>query len=171
MHGDAPKTPTVTTLLLAAFLAVNPIVLLLLMEPVWAAIFWPACVACLFVAVRRKIGVLVYAVNFAFVAGIFLSAECVIRVRYSEWVIPNPYVSHGDYYCNKENLNEVFDDKEYRVVFRTNEQGLRVPANLAQEKSVERADWLFLGDSFTQAAQVEFEEMFSSIFFRSVPTI
>lgn len=103
-------------------------------------------------------------VNFFIVIGILLNAEVIFRHVFNEYNIPNLYLSHDNFYFNKPLLNTHFTDPEFNSIYLTSIQGFRVKNVIDQHKKIDSCDVLFIGDSFTQGAQVDFEYMFSSIF-------
>lgn len=111
----------------------------------------------------------VYAVNFIALGGVWLHAEAVVRTRYHDYVMEDLYRQHGKYYFNRPLLSSLLRDKEYAVEYRTNRQGYRIGASHDPEHDVSRVDWLFLGDSYTQGAQVEFEDLYTSRLYRRFP--
>jgi hypothetical protein len=78
-------------------------------------------------------------------------------------VIPNLYESKENYYFNKPYLKEVFIDPEFTSTYITNCQGYRIGRNVNPRVPISDCDILFIGDSFTQGGQVDYEEMFSTI--------
>lgn len=155
------------------FLLANPIVLLLLFEK--------ATVVCILTAFTFGYLTLVAAIrshhkwiavvllNVIVILSMFLDFEVLFRYRFPEYVIEDLYTLEDGYYFNKPGLNKVFRDKEYDVRYNTNVQGFRVGSSHLEETIVTKCDWLFVGDSYTQGAQVEFEELFSSLLYNDFP--
>ena len=153
-------------LCLATLLVVNPVILFLLTaNPVAALLITLASVLLLQATFSRptlKI-LTAYLFNALVVLSLFAHAEIILLHAYPDYVIQNLYTVEDGYYFNRPFLDERFVDKEYAATYRTNAQGLRIGEGHDPARTVERADWLVLGDSFTQGAQVEFEELFTSL--------
>jgi hypothetical protein len=64
---------------------------------------------------------------------------------------------------------EVIQDKEYDINYYTNCQGFRISNKINPNTRIEKCDWLFLGDSYVQGAQVDWEDLFSSKLYRYFP--
>jgi hypothetical protein len=88
-----------------------------------------------------------------------MNSELIFRNNFKLYNINNMYETKNDYYFNKPNLNLVLDDNEYQTIYRTNDQGYRIGHTYRSENHPE---WLFIGDSYTQGAQVNFNELFTS---------
>ncbi|MBC7000605.1 PD40 domain-containing protein [Cytophaga sp. FL35] len=101
-------------------------------------------------------------INLLIVASFFLHAEVIFNHVFEKYIIENLYDIHTNYYFNKANLKEEFTSKEFKVNYITNNQGYRIGSEDNPETTVKEVDWLFLGDSYTQGAQVEHEDLFSS---------
>lgn len=89
----------------------------------------------------------------------FINAEIVFRNNFKKFNINNLYENRGEYYFNKSNLTIVLEDKEYQTIYKTNDFGYRVGHFTHFPKKV---DWLFIGDSYTQGAQVNFEDLYTT---------
>jgi Tol biopolymer transport system component/lysophospholipase L1-like esterase len=100
--------------------------------------------------------------NVLAILSIFAHAEVVLRHAYPEYVVTNLYTIEDGYYFNKPLLAERFHSDEYSVTYSTNAQGFRMPPGQDPYRAITEVDWLVIGDSFTQGAQVEFEDLFSS---------
>ncbi len=111
----------------------------------------------------------VYAVNFVALGGLWLHTEALVRTQYHDYVMEDLYLQHGDYYFNRPHLQSRLRDKEFDVDYLTNSQGYRIGATQDPERAIEEADWLFLGDSYTQGAQVAFEELYTTRLYRRFP--
>lgn len=83
--------------------------------------------------------------------------------------IPNLYQICDHYYFNKPLLEQIFRDGEYITTYRTNIQGYRIDNNTNEMDSIKACDWLFVGDSYTQGAQVSYSELFSTLLYHSFP--
>lgn len=167
------KAPPNAALVVLAAALVNPIVLVLL------GVTWPLAVGSMLAAVAllqltfaRFSSRLptVYLVNALAVLGIWIHAEAIVRYRFSEWVMDDLYHIRRGYYVNRPGLRKVLRDKEFTVDYVTNKDGYRIGATFDPERSVERVDWLFIGDSYTQGAQVEFEQLYTSLLYRAFPS-
>jgi Tol biopolymer transport system component len=112
---------------------------------------------------RRDSFTQVFVLNILTILTLFFSGEVIFRYLYPQYIIPNLYVSHGDYYYNMPELEQKFEDKEYTSYYYTNTQGHRISKTLDPKTEIQACDWLFLGDSYTQGAQVNFEELYTSI--------
>ena len=97
-----------------------------------------------------------------------MNAEAILRYYIKTHSITNIYeIKNNDYYFNKPLLSVVLQDPEFETVYKTNEDGYRVGRIRTRPQKV---DWLFMGDSYTQGAQVNFEDMFTSIVADSFPS-
>ncbi len=157
--------------ILFAFIFFNPIVLLILFKSYWIAILVPLLIiVCAYYISKIKIfRITVWLFNIFAIFGIALNAELVFRCLYSEKNVPNIYEARGNYYFNKAFLNQKFDNEEFNSRYLTNCQGYRIDLLSNPDDSLTNCDWLFVGDSFTQGAQVNYDEMFSSILCMNFP--
>lgn len=157
--------------ILFVFIFFNPIVLLILFKSYWIAILVPLLIIVggYYISQIKTFRVTVWLFNIFAIIGIALNAELVFRCLYSEKNVPNIYEARGNYYFNKPFLNQKFDDEEFNSRYLTNCQGYRIDLLSNPNDSVTNCDWLFVGDSFTQGAQVNYNEMFSSILYRDFP--
>jgi hypothetical protein len=90
-----------------------------------------------------------------------MNTEAILRYFVKTHSITNIYeIKNGDYYFNKPLLSVVLQDNEFETIYKTDEDGYRVGRI---RKKLTNVDWLFIGDSYTQGAQVNFEEMYTSI--------
>lgn len=149
----------------------NPIVLLILFNSYWIAFLIPLLIAVggYFITNAHKLRLTVWLFNIFAIVGIAINAELVFRQLYSEKSVLNIYEVRGNYYFNKPYLNHRFDDEEFNSRYLTNCQGYRIDFLSNPKNSIKECDWLFLGDSFTQGAQVNYDEMFSSLLYRDFP--
>ncbi|GGC50156.1 hypothetical protein GCM10011386_47970 [Parapedobacter defluvii] len=115
----------------------------------------------------KPIGILLF--NLVIVASILLHAEAVFTYRFTDYIIEDLYNVKHNYYFNKPYLDKTFRDKEFLVQYKTNKQGFRIGAEDDPETEVGAADWLFIGDSYTQGAQVQYEELYTSKLFDYFP--
>lgn len=93
---------------------------------------------------------------------IYLHFEVVFRYAFQEYIIEDLYDIQNGYYFNKANLNKILEDKEFKIHYKTNLQGYRIPEIMNENKKVKKCDWLVIGDSYTQGAQVEFEDLYTT---------
>ena len=108
-----------------------------------------------------------------YVKAIFFNIICIVSILgyvevcfthlHTDRIIPNLYESRENYYFNKPYLKRVFIDPEFTSTYITNCQGYRIGKNVNPSVPVNNCDILFVGDSFTQGGQVDYEEMFSTI--------
>ena len=159
-------------LILITLLLLNPIAIYLLSNKIFISIFIPLLIA-LFVQLCYQLSnykwVTVYLINFLAIISIFLYGELIFNSNFKEYIIKDPYTIANKYYFNKPYLRERFLDKEYATDYVTNKQGYRIAASQEPNLEIKNIDWLFIGDSFTQGAQVDFEELFTSLLYRKYP--
>ncbi|MDR1403540.1 MAG: hypothetical protein LBJ60_07575 [Tannerellaceae bacterium] len=103
------------------------------------------------------------------IIGVFYHAELIFRTSFQEKDIPNLYEIRGKYYFNKPYLRENIIDEEYSSSYITNKQGFRISAAENPDNCIDTCDWLFLGDSFTQGAQVDYSDLFTTKAYRYFP--
>lgn len=123
------------------------------------------------VASLKKDIIKVICANFFVILGILFNAEVIFRHVYDDYNMPNLYHANDNFYFNQPLLNTHFADPEFNSVYLTNYQGFRVGNILDQYKSVDSCDVLFVGDSFTQGAQVDYTQMYSSLYEEKVSKI
>lgn len=111
----------------------------------------------------------VWAFNIAAILSICYHAELLFRVFDANSDIPNLYKLHNKFYFNKPYLAQKFGTDEYSSLYRTNCQGFRIDEQTNADDSIKQCDWLFIGDSFTQGAQVDYEYLFTSLIYKSFP--
>ena len=168
------ETTTLKRLLLAlvTVLVVNPVVLLILTGRPLVSVAITAAALVGVQALYRPSGSrlpVAYALNALALVSVFAHGEAVFDARYSEYAPENLYSVEDGYYFNLPYLAERFVDKEYTAHYITNLQGFRVGEGQNRDERVERADWLFVGDSFTQGAQVEFDDLYTTQLYRLFP--
>lgn len=156
------------------------IVLILLWNPITLSILlhsigW-GIVICMLVWIvgfafgkSKSLRVKVWAFNIAAILSICYHAELLFRVFGSDSDIPNLYELHNKFYFNKPYLNQKFETDEYSSLYRTNCQGFRIDEQTNADDSIKQCDWLFIGDSFTQGAQVDYEYLFTSLIYKNFP--
>lgn len=115
----------------------------------------------------RPFGVLVF--NLLLVMSFFLHAEAIFTINFKEYIIDDLYTVKQKYYFNRPLLNQTFTDKEFVVQYKTNKQGYRISTEDDPEIILEKVDWLFLGDSYTQGAQVQYEDLYTTKLFTYCP--
>jgi hypothetical protein len=92
----------------------------------------------------------------------FVHAEVLLIYGCPSHVIENLYTMEDGYYFNRPMLDQRFKSNEFAVGYRTNSQGFRIGAGQEPTHEIAETDWLILGDSFTQGAQVELEDLYST---------
>ncbi len=148
----------------------NPAITYLLFESIlFSAILFLGSILIIILLSKLHKLLLVYGINFLLLISFFLYAELIFRFGFTEYVINNFYQIENGYYFNKPNLVEHIEDKEYKVLYKTNQNGYRIPSSLDASQTVNECDWLFIGDSFTQGAQVEFKNLYTSQLYRKFP--
>jgi len=146
-------------------MAANPVIVFLLTKSFLASILVSSAAVALILVTHswpRLKMLTVYLFNFMCLLSILVHAEVILRHAYPESVIPNLYTIEDGYYFNRPMLEERFRDKEYSTTYKTNSQGFRIADGQDPGRRIDRTDWLVLGDSFTQGAQVQFEELYTS---------
>lgn len=159
-------------LVLATILITNPVVTFLLSHSVFlaCAITSVSVLALHLLWFRWHLKVLpAFLFNCLVLVFLLIHAEAILVFGFPAYVLPNLYTIESNYYFNRPLLDQIFATHEYTVRYRTNTQGLRISALHDQHLAVTTADWLVLGDSFAQGAQVEFEDMFSTQLNRRFP--
>ena len=146
----------------------NPITLWLLIGKFVPSLLIVIAVLIVYLAVCyiNKERLKIWCFNLLMIGSVFYHAELIFRTIYIDRDIPNLYEIREGYYFNKPFLNQVFDTNEYCSLYRTNSQGYRIDNETNQYESVDKCDWLFIGDSFTQGAQVDYPQLFSSLIYR-----
>jgi lysophospholipase L1-like esterase len=150
----------------------NPVVLRLLGQSVVSSLLVSGLAIAVVVGVAtrcRRPAAAALAFNVVAILGICLHAELILRVAFPDRVIPNLYGIRDGYYFNEPLLAQRFSTPEYAASYYTNVQGLRIAPEQNAYQRVDTADWLFIGDSFTQGAQVDFAEMFTSKLYQRFP--
>ena len=157
--------------ILFAFIFFNPVVLLILYKSYWISLLVSFVIVFggYYVCKIKNLRWVVWLFNIFAIIGISLNAELVFRSLYTDKSVPNIYEARGKYYFNKPYLNQKFDDEEFNSHYLTNCQGYRIDRLSNASDSITQCDWLFLGDSFTQGAQVNYDEMFSSLLYQDFP--
>lgn len=149
----------------------NPVVLWLYFKSITIAIAVPAIIIAVgtFVMGFNNLRAKAWMFNICAILSILFQAEAIFDIVYSDKEIPNLYELRGSYYFNRPYLDRKFTDAEYVSRYRTNVQGYRIDDLVDPEKKVEKCDWLFIGDSFTQGAQVDYKDLFSTLLYGKNP--
>lgn len=160
-----------TNCILWALLLWNPLLLLMLSKSWVATLVITALLVfvALFVSKRKCLRLKVWAFNLCAISSIALHSELLFREFNSGRNIPNLYKLHGNYYFNKPYLQQEFRTNEYVSSYKTNCQGYRMDDLSNADDTIKNCDWLFIGDSFTQGAQVNYSELFTTRLFFSFP--
>ncbi|RXP46860.1 hypothetical protein EC396_13345 [Lutibacter sp. HS1-25] len=161
-----------TTELLFIIFFSNPIILWALTRNLLLS-FSVTILSIIFGVIVKKVtkndNVIFFYINLLFIGFLFVSAELIFNTNFSEYIIKDLYDLKGDYYFNKPFLKEKFEDKEFTVNYITNKQGYRIEEHINPEITIDKCDWLFIGDSYTQGAQVNFDKLYSSRLFEKNP--
>ncbi len=158
--------------ILLVLLLINPITLYLLFGNIFYALLLPLFSLLLLILIWKQpmlSRLKIYYFNILFLISIAYNAELIFTVIFPDRNIPNLYEIKGDYYFNKPYINQQFNDEEYSSVYVTNKQGLRIDETQNPELEISQCDWLFIGDSFTQGAQVEYNDLFTTQTYRYFP--
>lgn len=107
--------------------------------------------------------------NVCAIVSVLLHSEIIFSLVYTDRVTPNLYKLCGKYYFNKPYLSQMFNSPEFVSIYKTNSQGYRIDELTRSDHVVSKCDWLFIGDSFTQGAQVNYSELFSTLMYRTNP--
>lgn len=172
LQRSRPLGSTHLALLVFGLLAVNPVVVYLLVNHVAASVALTlVALIGLLLCYQRFGGRLptVYLVNVLAIAGLFLHAELLVRYKFSDYVMEDLYWIRDGYYVNRSGLRSHLTDKEYEVDYLTNKDGFRIGYSQQADVSYGQVDWLFLGDSYTQGAQVNFEDLYTTQLYRRFP--
>lgn len=159
-------------LLLTLIILLNPVIIYLITKNILLSILIPLFSFLVVIPLNenqktKPLSVLV--INFLIVISFFIHAEAIFTFNFSDYIIDDLYVVKKNYYFNRPYLNNTFIDKEFKVLYKTNKQGFRIGAEDEPEISLEKVDWLFIGDSYTQGAQVQFEDLYTSKLFDFFP--
>lgn len=159
-------------LIIGVILLINPIILYLIIGRLWPSLVVSilSILTTAYITENKHTKVLsTLWLNFLFVLSFLLHTEVVFTYKFSDYIIEDLYNVKGNYYFNRSYLDKTFQDKEYLVRYKTNAQGFRIGKEDDPEIKVEKCDWLFIGDSYTQGAQVEYEDLFTSKLFDISP--
>lgn len=160
-----------TNCLLLTLLLWNPLMLLLLtrswiVSTVTTSII---LITAYLISNSKSLYLKVWAFNLCAITGIGFHAELLFREFLTDKNIPNLYDIHGKYYFNKPFLNREFHTNEYVSTYKTNCQGYRMDNLTNAYDTIKACDWLFIGDSFTQGAQVNYSDLYTTLLFRKFP--
>ncbi len=160
-----------TNCILWALLLWNPLLLLLLSKNwgVTLAITAIVVFVAFLVSKSNSLRLKVWAFNLCAILSISLHSELLFREFWSDKNIPNLYELHGKYYFNKPYLQQEFRTNEYVSTYKTNCQGYRMDDLSNADDTIKKCDWLFIGDSFTQGAQVDYSELYTTRLFSFFP--
>ena len=157
--------------ILLALLMWNPLMLLLLTKS-WGftVIITIAVIAVSFrVSTSESLRIKVWAFNLCALSSIAFHSEVLFREFLPDKNVPNLYELHGKYYFNKPFLDKEFRTNEYVSSYKTNCHGYRIDKLSNAYDSIKACDWLFIGDSFTQGAQVNYEDLYTTRLYRNFP--
>lgn len=157
---------------LGILLVLNPFTLYLVGAGLMFSVLTPiafAVVAVWLDGIKLNSHYLLLGFNLLFVSSLFIHAEVIFTYCFSEYIIDDLYETKGNYYFNRPYLDKTFRDKEFTVRYKTNKQGFRIGVEDDPESTVDMVDWIFLGDSYTQGAQVEYEELYTTKLFEYFP--
>jgi Tol biopolymer transport system component len=160
-------------IVLIGFLLFNPFILFLFFGslPLTTIVFFLlfTILILLFKLRGRSKILVVYSINLLAILSLLIHFEVVFRYGFPEYVIENLYKTKGRFYVNKENLVSTINDKEFSCTYKTNCQGYRIPESSNSMDSINNCDWLFVGDSYTQGAQVNFDQLYTSQLYKYFP--
>lgn len=162
------KSLSIAALLLLLW---NPVTLTVLLKSgVWGiAVSCAVLLVGLLISTQKSLRIKVWAFNVAAILSIAYHAELLFRVFGAEKDIPNLYQLYDRFYFNRPFLEQKFVTDEYVSYYRTNCQGFRIDELTNPNDSLKCCDWLFIGDSFTQGAQVDYEELFTTLIYKDFP--
>ncbi len=158
------------SLIFLTLILINPITILLLLKNFWFSLLisFLCLTLFLFIYYNTKTSY-IYIFYVFFLVSIFYHSELVFNICYPQYIITNLYEIKNGIYFNKPNLLETIQDKEYDVDYYTNCQGFRISKKINPYTRIDSCDWLFLGDSYVQGAQVDCEDLFSNKLFSYCP--
>ena len=157
--------------LLVAVICWNPLLLILLTRSlgITCIVFVIALAFAYFVSLCQSLRLRVWAFNLCAIFSICLHSELLFREFCNNRITPNLYDLHYNYYFNKPFLDKMFRTNEYVSNYKTNCQGYRIDELSNPYDSIKTCDWLFIGDSFTQGAQVNYADLYSTQLYREFP--
>lgn len=155
---------------LVVTILVNPIVLYVYGISWYLAILIYSAIVLASVLVQKYLPrVKIFGFNILLFLSLFLHGELVFTKGFPELIYTNLYDQYPTFYWNKPNLKEEIEGPEYKSFYYTNSQGLRIPDFQNPKSKIEQCDWLFIGDSYTQGAQCNMEELYTSRLFQHFP--
>jgi hypothetical protein len=160
--------------------ALNLSILLFLWNPITLSILlksfvWGVSISILVILLEllicrtKSLRLKVWAFNIAALLSIAYHAELLFVVFGGDKNIPNLYELHDKFFFNKPYLEQHFSTEEYVSNYRTNCEGIRIDELTNPDDSIKACDWLFIGDSFTQGAQVNYNQLFTSLIYKDFP--
>lgn len=160
-----------TNCLLLTLLLWNPLMLLLLTRSWIASIVAISIIliSAYLISNSKSLYLKVWAFNLCAITSIGFHTELLFREFLADKNIHNLYNIHGKYYFNKPFLDREFHTNEYVSTYKTNCQGYRMDNLTNAYDTVKACDWLFIGDSFTQGAQVNYSDLYTTLLFRNFP--
>jgi lysophospholipase L1-like esterase len=167
-----PRIERRVILLLATVLVANPAILFLLTRSLLVACLIPAaCIVAIQIVASRPTWTIftAYLFNAMALVSVFAHAEVIFVYGFPNYVVENLYTIEDGYYFNRPLLDQTFSSKEYVVRYRTNVQGFRIGQEQDPNQTYTNADWLVIGDSFTQGAQVDFSELYTTQLYERFP--
>lgn len=157
---------------LVGLLLINPITLIFLTDHIIISILISlvslSCTIAIF-CLSKNNRLKIYYFNLLLIISLCYHLELIYTLKFKEFIIPNLYRIENNYFFNQPNLNQKFEDQEYQTNYITNFQGYRVQSGMDQNTKIDYCDWLFLGDSFTQGAQVDYEDLFTTQLYKTFP--
>ncbi len=150
---------------LIILLFINPLAVLLLSKSyVYMLIILVFSAWIIFLCFRsQKEWLRIVVLNIAALVSVLLYTETIFRYLYQDKNIPVIYELRNHYCFNKPYLRNLFCTNEYATIYCTNCKGYRIDNIANPDIPTQNGTILFLGDSFTQGAQVQYSEMFSSL--------
>ena len=159
------------TILSVLLLLWNPITLSILLKSIgWGVLISLTVVIIgLLISKCKSLRLKVWTFNIAAILSVAYHAELLFIQFGGDKNIPNLYEIHDNFYFNKPYLEQQFDDDEYTALYRTNCQGYRIDKLTNADDSIKACDWLFIGDSFTQGGQVDYDQLFTTLVYKRFP--
>ena len=155
---------------LLILLSVNPITLYLLFHSLIIAFIIPFFILVVSIILQKstKFGH-IYFYYFVFFFSLLYHAELIFNIVFPNYIIKNLYEIKDGFYFNKPFLKENLQDKEFNSDYYTNSEGYRISTKTDNNRTIKDCDWLFLGDSYVQGAQVNYEQLFTTVLYKSFP--
>lgn len=151
--------------ILLTTILINPVVLFIISDNIFISffIYLGSLILVIILFTRRKSGSLYfYLISILTTISLLIHAEAIFISNFKDFIIEDLYATSSKYYFNRPYLKKQFREKEFFVNYVTNKQGLRIGLEDNPETEILNVDWMFIGDSYTQGAQVEFEELYTS---------